>query len=198
MLANVMGKGEREYYNFLREIKIGIVPRKIESLLADVWSFRKWKEAGGGRAVLTREKLYEPEYLVYVQAKDTFEQILNSLKSPVRIPSLGMDDEMVVIKDVKELKEPSDIERQESKIVHSIFKLDEGTQYTPKHYGLSEGSQIYPPRVVTVNLDFDETKIPRGPKNFVQIVEFLGAYVELNIPKSLWFDKEKGYYIDML
>lgn len=192
LIASIMGKGEADYYNLLREIKVGIIPLKVDSLFTDAWTFRKWKEAGSGRDILTREKLYKSEYVVYISGNDNvLSEITNSLKNPLRIPSLGMDDELVIIKDVKEIT----LGEGENKEVHSVFRFQEGMRY--KFNGES-GMQIFPPRIVTVNLDFNEDEIPRKPERFIQLVEFAGLYCELNSPKTLFTDEEHDWNVEML
>jgi len=192
LIASITGKGEANYYNLLRKIKVGIIPLKIDSLFTDAWTFRKWKEAGSGRDILTREKLYKPEYVVYISGDDSvLSEIINSLKNPLRIPSLGMDDELVLIKDVKEIT----LGEGENERVHSVFKFQEGMRY--KFNGKSR-VQIFPPRIVTVNLDFNENEIPRKPERFIQLVEFAGLCCELNSPKTLYTDEEHDWNVEML
>lgn len=194
LIASIMGKGEADYYDLLRKIKVGIIPHKLDSLFTDAWTFRKWKESGSGRDILTREKLYKTEYVVYISAADDIlTEIINSLKNPLRIPSLGMDDELIIIRDIKEL----DMEKREINHVNSTFRLDEGMEFSPKFIA-NKGMQFFPPRIVTINLDFDETEIPRKPKQFIQLVEFAGLYCELTAPKSLYFDDEHNWNIEML
>lgn len=194
LLANIMGKGEADYYDLLRKIKVGIIPFKLDSIFSDVWTFRKWKEAGSGRDILTREKLYKAEYIVYITGEeDVLTEITNSLKNPLRIPSLGMDDELIIIKDVKELN----MEKKEIKRVDSTFKLEEDMKFSPK-FNTTKGTQFFPPRIVTVNLDFNENDIPRKPKQFIQLVEFAGLCCELTTPKSLYIDSEHNWNIEML
>lgn len=194
LIASIMGKGEVDYYNLLRKIKVGIVPLKVDSLFTDAWTFRKWKEAGSGRDILTREKLYKSEYMVYISGDDgALSEIINALKNPLRIPSLGMDDELVLIKDVKEIT----LDERKNEHVHSIFRFQEGMRYFPKFNGAS-GMQIFPPRTVTVNLDFNENEIPRKPERFIQLVEFVGLYCELNSPMILYSDIEHNWNVEML
>jgi len=194
LLASIMGKGEADYYDLLRRIKVGIIPFKLDSLFTDAWTFRKWKEAGSGRDILTREKLYKSEYVVYVSGEDSLlKEILNSLKNPLRIPSLGMDDELIVIRDVKELH----MQEMENSRVDSIFILEEGMQFSPK-FTTTKGMQFFPPRIVTTNLDFNENEIPRKPRQFIQLVEFAGLYCELTTSKSLYIDDEHNWNIEML
>lgn len=192
LLASITGKGEADYYALLRKIKVGIIPLKVDSLFTDAWTFRKWKEAGSGRDILTREKLYKSEYVVYISGNNNdLIEIINSLKNPLRIPSLGMDDELILIKDVKEIV----MDEGENTQIHSIFKFEEGMQY--KFNGASR-MQIFPPRIVTVNLDFNENEIPRKPKKFIQLVEFAGLCCELNSPKTIYTDEEHDWNVEML
>ncbi|WP_100907664.1 CRISPR-associated protein Cas5 [Methanobacterium sp. MZ-A1] len=197
MLSSIMGKDETDYYDLLRKLNVGIIPKTIDSLFTDYWTFRKLKSskrAKGGRAVLRREKLYKTIYIIYVAAEDTLiSEIVNSLKIPKRIPSLGLDDELVLIKNVKEIK----MEKEEKNVVHSIFRFEEGMVFIPKISAIL-GMQIFPPRIVTTNLEFDNNVIPRKPINFVQIVEFAGMYCELGSEKILYVDQEENCNVDML
>lgn len=194
MLSSIMGKGENDYYELLKNLNIGIIPKQVDSLFTDDWTFRKWKTAGSGRDILRREKLYKTIYLVYVSAENLImEEILNALKNPKRIPSIGMDDELVLIKDIKEIL----MEKDEKIIVHSVFQFEEGMIFKPK-FNKMPGIQVFPPRVVTTNLEFDNNIIPRKPKNFVQIVEFVGICCELDSKKTLYVDQENNLNVDML
>lgn len=194
LLTSIMGKGESDYYDLLRKIKVGIIPYKLDSMFTDAWTFRKWKESGSGRDILTREKLYKAEYVVYISGEDgLLSEIINSLKNPLRIPSLGMDDELIIIRDVNEL----DMKKREINRVDSTFRLEEDLKFSPK-FTATKGMQFFPPRIVTVNLDFNENEIPRKPKQFIQLVEFAGLYCELTTPKSLYIDDEHNWNIEML
>lgn len=194
MLTSIMGKCENEYYELLRKINVGIIPKQVDSLFTDDWTFRKWKIAGSGRDILRREKLYKSIYIVYVFAENIImDEIVNSLKNPQRIPSLGQDDELVLIKDIKEIS----MEQYEKTIVHSVFQFEEGMIFRP-NFNKMPGIQIFPPRVVTTNLEFDNNQIPRRPINFIQIVEFVGVSCELDSKKTLYIDEEKHFNVDML
>lgn len=194
LLTSIMGKGEADYYALLKNIKVGILPLKVDSLFTDAWTFRKWKVAGSGRDILTREKLYKTEYLFYVSSEEKLlKEIIDSLKNPLRIPSLGMDDELILIKDVNEIW----LNKEEKKLVHSVFKFEEGMTFSPKFSG-TRGAQFFPPRIVTVNLDFNENEIPRKPHSFIQLVEFAGLCCELDSFKTLYTDEEINCNIDLL
>lgn len=104
-----------------------------------------------------------------------------------------MDDELIVIRDVKELH----MQEMENSRVDSIFILEEGMQFSPK-FTTTKGMQFFPPRIVTTNLDFNENEIPRKPRQFIQLVEFAGLYCELTTSKSLYIDDEHNWNIEML
>lgn len=195
MITNIMGKNEKDYYNILRKIKVGIMPININSIFTDAWTFRKWKQAGSGRDILNREKLYKSNYLVYISAENyLLDEILHFLKNPARIPGLGMDDEMVIIRDAEKVI----LEQKEDTVVHSVFKFEENMEFTPKFAEIEKNMEIFPPRIVTINRDFDEKKIPRKPKEFIQVVEFSGLYCEINAPKTFCLDQEKNYNIELI
>jgi len=195
MLTNIMGKNEKNYYDILRKIKIGILPLNINSIFTDAWTFRKWKHAGSGRDILNREKLYKSNYLIYISAENSLlDELLHFLKNPARIPSLGMDDEMIIIKDVEKIT----LEQKEDTVVHSVFRFEENMEFIPKFAKIERNMEIFPPRIVTINRDFDENKIPRKPKEFIQVVEFSGAYCEINVPKTFCLDQEKNYNIELI
>lgn len=194
MLTSIMGKGENDYYELLRNLTVGIIAEQVDSLFTDDWTFRKWKTSGSGRDILRREKLYKTIYIVYVFSEDLIlKEIHNALNNPKRVPSMGLDDELILIKDVKEIS----LEKDEKINVHSIFQFEEGMIFKPK-INKMPGIQIFPPRVVTTNLQFDNNVVPRKPMNFIQIVEFVGMYCELESKKTLYVDHEKNYNVDML
>nr|WP_148217897.1 CRISPR-associated protein Cas5 [Methanothermus fervidus] len=105
MLTNIMGKNERDYYALLDKVQVGIIPVYINSIFNDAWTFKKWKSAGAGRDILQHEKIYRGKYLIYVSAEDShlLEKMMEFLMYPSRVPSLGMDDEMVIIREPKKL-----------------------------------------------------------------------------------------------
>jgi len=194
MITNIMGKNEQEYYELLKKVKVGIIPLYINSIFNDAWTFKKWKSAGFGRDILQREKIYHGKYLIYLTAKKSLlEEIFNSLKKPCRIPSLGMDDELVILKNVKRTV----LEADNSEIVHSVFRFDEGMEFNSKVLKLEKNIQIFPPRIVTINRDF-KSSLPRKPTDFIQIVEFLGLYFETNVTKKIYHDNENGFNIEFI
>jgi len=127
LLTNIMGKVEKDYYELLNELMVGIVPVKINNIFVDLWQYKKWKESNQGRAVLTREKIFLPIYDIYIGI-DNDMGLVDSLKHPRRIPALAMDDELIMIKDVKELGKYKDVQVNKNK-VNSIFIQKDDMHY---------------------------------------------------------------------
>jgi CRISPR-associated protein Cas5t len=192
-LANIMGKTEEEYYQLLDDIKVGIVPLYIESIFNDAWTFKKWKASGAGRDILQREKIYRGKFLIYTSAEEPLlGDIMKFLRYPSRIPSLGMDDELVLIRDIKKIE----MEPKDDSVVHSVFTYNEGMkyEYCPK----GDNVPLFPPRIITVNLNFDRKVTPRKPTDFVQVVESLGFEFDVRENKRVHLDREYAYNVEMI
>jgi len=191
MLANISAKFENDYYRMLKETRIGIVPLDIHSHFVDLWCFKKFKKGNQGRAVLKREKLYLSKYRVYVVADNGgYEELLDCLKHPKRIPSLGMDDELVNIKKVESI----DMVKIESKEVHSVFIYDpsnriESTDKVSDHFFGAKYTPMY--------RDFD-VEIPRKGRDRVTIVEFCGLKFSLDEPIEAYYDKENDCNVQFI
>ena len=63
---------------------------------------------------------------------------------------------------------------------------------------LATKSLIYSPRVISVNLNFNNNVTPRKPTKFAQIVEFAGLSCEMSRNKDLYIDEEHQYNIEFL
>lgn len=194
MLTNISGKTEKDYYSMLRSVKVGIVPINIDSLFVDLWRFKKLKTGNRGVGVLKREKLHLPKYLIYIVTnKGRNEEFLDCLKFPKRIPSLGMDDELIEIKNPVEIEMEKITNEEESKKVDSIFVYDPKNKI--KYTSIADN--FWAPRFTSMNLNF-ENEIPRRPKDIVQIVEFCGLKFELDIPIEVYLDKDKDKSIQFI
>lgn len=195
MLTNIMGKNERDYYTLLDKLGIGIVPLHINSIFNDAWTFKKWKSSGAGRDILQRERIYMGKFLIYVLTQDShlLDDVMRSLKYPSRVPSLGMDDEMVIIREPQKIT----MESREESTVHSVFTLEEGMKFRYQPLA-TKVSNLFPPRVISVNLNFNNNVTPRKPTKFAQIVEFAGLSCEMSRNKDLYIDEEYHYNIEFL
>ena len=190
LISNIMGKNEKFYYTqLLPNIKVGILPLSIDGLFVDLWQYKKWKESNiGGRAVVKREKLFHASYEIFISPSENIssDEIYNSLKFPERVPSLGMDDEMIEIKDVRHITSNPLKMINEIEEIHSIFPLENNMKYEFYLYENSKNKYIIPPRIVSTNLLF-EFSIPRIPKKFINIVEFFGGYCKVSLSQNYPF-----------
>ena len=176
MITNVMGKTEQFYYNFLSKIKVGIVPLQVDNIFIDLWQYKKWKSANYGRAVVKRERLYHPEYKIYIYIpKEYRDEVLQSLKRPKRPPALGLDDELVLIKDVgiRDIK----ILNEKKVNIYSIFPEDYVEKYT---FSPRANTLMIPPRTVVTNLSFERGP-PRKAQGTTSVVEFFGGYCRVTL-----------------
>jgi CRISPR-associated protein Cas5t len=106
------------------KIEIGIIQKSQGGELLDLWKIRKIKagkkdkneESNGPSidklnvngfvyygAVLVREIIYHPTYIIFVQSNDyeLINQIKNALLNPVWALSLGREDELILVKKVE-------------------------------------------------------------------------------------------------
>ncbi len=109
LLCNISLKSQKEFFEILDKelIDISIVIDTIEGKAKDLWSYKTLKKDKiRGKSVIRRDKLYLPRYIVYlkIEEKVLYNEILSSLKKPQNIPSLGLDDELVVIKNITEIE----------------------------------------------------------------------------------------------
>jgi len=203
LLTNIMGKTEKFYYDtLLPNLKVGIIPIHLENIYVDLWQYKKWKKSNiGGRAVVKREKLFNPQYIVYVALdkdnEDLLQEIYISLKNPRRAPSLGLDDELVIIKNV-DIMQDAEILKNTKGItteVYSTFPSEFVKEYEFKMI-LKEDQFILPPRIIKTNLLFDMGP-PRRPKKYLNIVEFFGGYCSVSFKDNYEIIEDKKLHVVM-
>jgi CRISPR-associated Cas5-like protein len=129
MIANIMGKSERWYYEILNKnrIKVSVVINNIEGKTKDLWAYKTYKNKNYGRSIIRRDRLYRAIYTIYllIDSEELFKEILIALKFPKSIPSLGLDDELIKISEIEDK-----IQMCENKSGHlnSVF-MDKGYSY---------------------------------------------------------------------
>ena len=124
MLCNISLKSQKEFYEILNSnlIEVSVVIEEIKGRAKDLWSYKIFEKKNRGKSIVRRDKLFTPKYSIYLKIQDTklFDEIFENLKNPKNIPSLGLDDEIVVIKNV----EVVDLIENGSKRVDSVFLND--------------------------------------------------------------------------
>jgi len=122
MITNIMGKSERWYYETLNEnqIKVSVVINNIEGKTKDLWAYKTYKNKNDGRSIIRRDRLYKAIYTIYllIESEELFKEILNALKFPKGIPSLGLDDEIIKISDIEDKIQ---MNLNKSEYINSVF-----------------------------------------------------------------------------
>ncbi len=124
MLCNISLKSQKEFYEILNRdlIEVSVVIEDIKGRAKDLWSYKIFEKKNRGKSIVRRDKLFTPKYSIYLKISDDvlFDEIFQNLKSPKNIPSLGLDDEIVVIKNIEVIE----LVENDSKRVDSVFLND--------------------------------------------------------------------------
>ncbi len=193
MLCNIMRLSEKDYYEILKQdaIKISVVIEDIKGTAKDFWVYKINQSKNNGRGIIRRDKLYNPKYCIYLSilTDDLKKDIINALKCPKSIPSLGLDDELVTIYDINESQKLKKVE--DAGYVNSVF-INKYDKYTSKFRQTKKFTKL--PISNPVNLGYQveykgsERKIRKAAENAL-VVEFLNCSV--NIPeKEIYTDNE--------
>ncbi|MGB5793989.1 CRISPR-associated protein Cas5 [Poseidonibacter sp.] len=128
MLCNISLKSQKEFFEVLDKdlIELSVVIKDIGGKAKDLWSYKTLEKKNRGKSVVRRDKLFLSKYIIYLKIEDNnfFEEILKNLKNPKNIPSLGLDDELINIKNVSTVI----LEENSSNKINSVF-LDKGAKY---------------------------------------------------------------------
>jgi len=133
MLCNISLKSQKTFFDILdkEKVLVSVVIDQIEGKAKDLWAYKTLvKNEQRGRSVIQRDRLFKSKYTVYLKITDDdlFYDFYNALNSPKNIPSLGMDDELIYLKNVTD---DFGIEKNKTQTVDSIF-LDKGYKYKVK------------------------------------------------------------------
>lgn len=195
MLTNIMGKSEEYYYNILNEdkIQVSVVIDSIKGKAKDLWAYKSLesKSEMHGRSIIRRDRLFNAKYIIYLRIQDDSirEDVLQCLKKPKAVPSLGLDDEVIKIFDVK-----SDVEIKDndSNIINSVF-MDKGYEYTAKIKDMYSDVELPTANIVPLNYEIefqkDLSKRRKGCDEYKQ-VEYINCLVELNDVNSYICDNK--------
>jgi CRISPR-associated protein Cas5t len=195
MLCNISLKSQKEFFEILEKdlIEVSVIIKKIKGKTKDLWSYKTFNKKNRGKNVIRRDKLFLPEYVVYLNIKDNnlFNEILNALKNPKNIPSLGLDDEIVTIKNIKEIN----IEENDTNIIDSVF-ANKGLNY--KAYIKDKSKPIYLPVFNDCGIKFKAFDkkgkfISREVIENMMQVEFINCEIEFNENINSYKDKELNY-----
>jgi CRISPR-associated protein Cas5t len=192
MLCNISLKSQKEFFGLLDSdsIRVSVIIDNIEGKTKDLWSYKTIDKKNRGKSVIRRDKLFIPSYTIYLNIEDDtlYQDILDSLKAPQNTPSLGLDDELIIIKDIVELE----LEENSNSRVNSVF-LDNGVSYKAYIQDISKPiempiSNITPTKFIA--FDKKDKLIPREVKEEFAQIEFINCEVEFQEEVENFIDKE--------
>jgi len=192
MLCNISLKSQKEFFGLLDSdsIRVSVIIDDIKGKTKDLWSYKTIDKKNRGKSVIRRDKLFIPSYTIYLHIKDNilYKDILNSLKAPKNIPSLGLDDELIIIKDIKEIE----LEVNSNSRVDSVF-LDKGIIYKAYIKDIKKPiempiSNISPTKFI--GFDKNGKQISREVKEEFAQIEFINCEVEFQDDVKNFIDRE--------
>jgi len=195
MLCNISLKSQKEFFEILDKdmIEVSVVIDKILGKSKDLWSYKTIDKKNRGKSVIRRDKLFIPSYTIYLTIKDEklYQEILESLKEPKNIPSLGLDDELVVIDSVEEI----DIDINKTNRVDSVF-LDKGISYKAYVKDISKVIEMPISNITAtkfIGYDKKDKRISREVKEEFSQVEFINCEIEFQKPVDIFLDRELNH-----
>ena len=193
MLCNISLKPQKEFFEILDKelINISVVIDNIHGKTKDLWSYKTLEKGNMGKSVIRRDKLFLANYTVYVSIKDTtlYDEILSALHEPKNTPSLGLDDELVIIKNVKPL---DDMELNESSKINSVF-LNKNFTYKAFIKEQNMPMELPTPNLIPVKFIAYDKKGNRISREVVQEypqVEYINCEMQIDNITS-YVDSEK-------
>jgi len=195
MLCNISLKSQKEFFEILEKemIQLSVVINSIEGKGKDLWSYKTIDKKNHGKSVIRRDKLFIPNYTIYLKIEDEslYKEILENLRKPKNIPSLGLDDELITIRDVEEI---SLISNNSSRI-DSLF-LDKGIAYKAFVKDISKTIELPISNVTATKLigfDKKEKRISREVTEEFRQVEFINCEIEFENEIESFKDNELSH-----
>jgi len=192
MLCNISLKSQKEFFEILDSemIELSVVINSIEGRGKDLWSYKTIDKKNRGKSVIRRDKLYIPNYTIYLKIEDEalYQEILESLKEPKNIPSLGLDDELITICNVVEI----DLNVNKSSRVDSLF-LDKGIGYKAFVKEISRAIELPMSNITATKfMGFDKKgkRISREVTEEFRQVEFVNCEIEFESKVKSFVDSE--------
>lgn len=198
-LCNISLKSQKEFFEILdkESIDISIVIDTIQGKTKDLWSYKTLKkDKTRGKSVIRRDKLYAPHYIVYLKIEDRtlYDEAISSLKDPQNIPSLGLDDELVVIKNITEIE----LSKNTTNRINSVFLDKNLPSYKAFVEDITEIIELPVSNLTPVKFVAFDKKGRRISKESVlefHQVEYRNCQIEFNDNVEAFTDAELGHGI---
>lgn len=184
MLCNISLKPQKDFFEILDKelIDVSVVIDEISGKTKDLWSYKTLEKGNMGKSVIRRDKLFLSKYTIYVCIKEQilFDEIFESLKNPKNTPSLGLDDELVIIKNVEDISEiikPNDTDR-----INSVF-LNKGYTYKAFIKEQNKPIELPTPNLIPIKfIAFDKkgNRISKEVKEEYPQVEYINCDMKID------------------
>lgn len=195
MLCNISLKSQKKFFEILDKelIKVSVVIERIEGKSKDLWSYKTIDKKNRGKSVIRRDKLFLPIYTIYLKIEDDtlYQEILGALKEPKNIPSLGLDDELIIVCDVEEIV----LAHNETNRIDSLF-LDKGIEYRAFIKELNQAIELPMSNITATKfIGFDKKKkrISREVTEEFRQVEFINCEIEFQDVIKSFIDNELNH-----
>jgi CRISPR-associated protein Cas5t len=193
LLCNISLKSQREFFEILNQelIDVSVVIDEIVGKTKDLWSYKTLEKKNMGKSVIRRDKLFLSKYTIYLNIKEEklFDEIFEALKNPKNTPALGLDDELICIKNVIVL---DNLLCNPTKTVNSVF-LNKSFQYKALIKNKNLSLELPTPNLTPIKFNaFDKKGIRISKEVLVEYpqVEYINCEIELENVMS-YVDKEK-------
>jgi len=198
MLCNISLKPQEVFFEILDKemIDVSVVINSIGGEIKDLWSYKTLEKSNNrGKSVIRRDKLFMPSYTIYLQIQndELFKEILVSLKNPKNTPSLGLDDELITIKNITLLDEQS-LVKNDTNIINSIF-LNKNIKYKIHNPGYGSPIELPTPNLVPTKFaafDSSGNRISKEIKEEFLQVEYINCEMELLTDIPSFKDTQTG------
>lgn len=185
MLCNISLKPQKEFFEILDKelIDVSVVIDEISGRTKDLWKYKTLKKSETmGGSVVRRDKLFLSKYTVYVCIREQtlFDEIFESLKNPKNIPSLGLDDELVIIKNVKDVS--GFIKQNDTDRINSVF-LNKGYSYKAFIKEQNKPIELPTPNLIPIKFIAFDKKGNRISKEVVEEypqVEYINCNMQID------------------
>lgn len=190
LLINAMGLREQDFYELQEKILVGIFIEEILGKGFDLWKVRKGKVAEEIEthipSIVHREFLIYPTYIIYISAEDDLlDEIEISLNNPKRYYSLGRDNELVKISEVKKII----LIRSKQKEFSCVLPFD---IYAEDIYEIKIlDNFIIRPEIVKMPLKIRKGKKGRIGEDITNFTQFYGLKVVFKKEVKCFIDKEE-------
>jgi len=173
-LGAALGYGEQETTELLKYIKVSVVGLDVMQwgIAKDLWRYLKFKgKVLEDKDIVVRELLYTPKYYLYVSGKhETLEEIKNALSDPAWALSLGREDEMVLVKEIKPVRllPSEDLVYENTILPFNVYETSFELEKDFLRANLRERSRLIPPSVHKLPTTFTITKKGREPEGYIE------------------------------